>query len=189
MILNRVTAPPMVMSVVELRDDLLISHAEHDTRLKRCLQRAEAYLDGHSGILGWAMLTQQWTLKLPGFTNVMKLPLGPLQQVDSITYFDSDDVQQTLSTDVYAVLDDPRRPYVKLKTGQSYPATYLRDDAVTITFTVGHTSADDVNPAVKAAISMLAGYFYENTEAATVERTHPVAIGVYDILHPFRVLL
>lgn len=187
--LKRIAAPDQVMLIDEVKKDLLIDHDEHDRKIENLIARAEAYIDGYTGILGKAMLTQQWTKTFTGFSSKMRLDLPPLQQVDSITYYDQTDAPLTLATSVYAAHDDPRCPYVILKSGQTWPATYVRDDAVTVTFTVGATARHLIPANIKAAISLLVGFWYENTEAATIEKTHPIHIGVEDLLHPNRVLL
>lgn len=187
--LKRLTAPSQVMLIDEVKKDLLITHSEHDEKLEKLIRRAETYIDGYTGILGKAMLTQQWQMTATGFSPKMNLRLGPLQQVDEITYFDGADLEQTLAPAVYAAHDGLTGPYVKLKTGQTFPATYVRDDAVTIKFTVGYTDRTLVPDNIKAAISLLVGFWNENTEAAGVEKTHAIHVGVEDLLHPNRVLI
>lgn len=185
--LTRLTAPKRIVTITELTEDLRISHEEDDQILRRCIERAESYIDGYQGILGRALLSQQWAKTFTKFTTApMRLDLGPLVQVDSIDYFDTEDAAQTVAGTVYRAHDALTGPYVKLRTGQSWPSTYVRDDAVTITFTAGVADAANVPMAIKGAISMLASYFYENTEAADVQIHHPAVFGALELLAPFR---
>jgi len=188
--LKRISAPAQVLSVADLKGDMLISHNEWDQKLTRAIQRAEAYIDGYTGILGKAMLSQQWTKTFTGFSPSLDLILGPLISVDSIEYYDIDDVEQTVASSVYRAHESFRGPYVVKKPNESWPATTFRDDAVTVTFTAGFgAAASDVPPNIIAAISLLAAHLSENTEAEQLDKTHPLVIGVYDLLHPSRKLI
>lgn len=81
----------------------------------------------------------------------ISLPKPPHISVDSITYYDADNVQQTLATDQYYVLLPYRQP-ATVQPVTTWPATYCRPDAVQITFTAGFST---VPPALKHAILLL----------------------------------
>lgn len=107
-------------------------------------------------------LTQTWRLYLPYFCgSVIDLPKRPIQSV-SITYYDSGDVSQTLATSVYALDTDNRK--IRLKSLQTWPTTYERFDAVTITFVAGYTSAALVPAIHKQAMRLLIGHYFESRD-------------------------
>src|SRR5690606_38428902 len=105
---------------------------------------ATAWLDGYSGILGRALVTQTWRQDFDRFANRLPLPVAPVSAVVSISYFDAGNVQQMLDPGVYELLADARGAYVALRPGQSWPATFRRVDAVSIIFTAGYGAAADV---------------------------------------------
>ena len=184
--LTRITAPKQVIQIADIKDDLHIRHTDDDRLLERLIERATQYLDGYSGILGRAIVSQQWKKTFPMFSSKMRLEIGKLISIDSIVYQDDDDAQQTLGSAIYDSYEDTRSPYIVLAFNQSWPNTFVREDAVTVTFTVGYGDRTAVPEPVKAAISLLVGHYYENTEAVDVTKTHPVAMGVEDIIAPFR---
>jgi len=101
------------------------------------------------------------------FINEQRMRYSPLSSITSITYYDTDDAQQTLSTDVYGVVTGDAG-HIYLKNNQSWPSLYNRPDAVTITFVAGYGAASAVPPWAAQAIKMLVGHWYENREAVTV---------------------
>jgi len=183
--LKRVDAPSAIMTVTEVKEDLLIEHDRDDAKLGRLIQRATEYLDGNAGLMGKALVSQQWTETFPFFESRMRLSIGPLIQLDSITYFDADDQEQTLG-DIYRAYDETLGPFLWQKQNTALPSTYDRPDAVKVTFTCGYGDADAVPAPIKQAVSLLVGFWNEYTEAAAAEVTRPIAIGVYDLIAPFR---
>lgn len=184
--LERTEAPEDLIGVAELKEELGIVHSDHDNMLTRYLGRATQHLDGATGILGRAIVSQKWKITFPKFDRTMTVDFGPLISLDSITYYDPDDVEQNLDLSTYRVHGGKWSFYLKLKPGQSLPATERRDDAVTINFTAGFGTPDDVPEPISGAIVMMAGYFYHHPTAGSVEKTHPVAIGVDDLIAPYR---
>ena len=104
------------------------------------------------------------------FADLMKLPLGPVQSIESIKYRDtaSPSVLQTLATTVYAKNKDS----IVREYGQSWPSINSRFDAVQVTFKTGYSdlaSPEDtianVPEGVKSAMLLLIGDLYENRES------------------------
>lgn len=183
--LKRVVAPAAIMTVQEVKEDLLIEHYRDDAKLGRLIQRATEYLDGNAGLMGKALVSQEWTETFPFFQSRMQLSLGPLIELKSIKYYDANDEEQTLG-DVFRAYDSTLGPYLLQKQNTALPSTYDRPDAVTVRFSCGYGDADDVPAPVKQAISLLVGFWNDYTEAAATEVTRPIAIGVYDLIAPFR---
>lgn len=184
--LTRTEAPDALIDVSELKEELGITHNESDAMLTRYLERATQYLDGTQGILGRAIGSQRWAKTFPGFSRQMDVELGPLISVDSIEYFDIDDVQQTLDLASFRVHGGKYGFYLKAKDGVTLPSTEKRDDAVTVNFTAGFGTADDIPEPIMGAIILMAGHYHHNPTAATTDRTHPIVLGVDDIIAPFR---
>lgn len=117
------------------------------------------------------LVSAEWQLVLPCFPVLgFELPRPPLVSVDSIAYYDLDNALQTLSTDVYQTVTAGHYGSVHLKFGQSWPDTYSRPDAVTVTYTAGYGDADAVPQVLKQGIMMRVAHWYRNKES-TVEAT------------------
>lgn len=125
-------------------------------------------------LTGRAMVTTIYDLYLPEFPSddsPIELPFPPLQSVASIKYYDESNVQQTLSSSIYAVdiVSDIGNVYPNYN--QEWPDTYERHDAVIIRYTCGYPivgSAITTPEAIRRWILMHTATEYANAEAAAV---------------------
>ncbi len=138
------------------------------TLVEAYIAAATAQLDGWTGILGRALITQTWRQDFDGFAHCMRLPLAPVQSISEITYYDSDNASQTLATSVYQLFTDMRSPLIGLKPDQTWPGTYTRPDAVSVTFVAGYGDAADVPRPIRQAILLTIGTWFENRESVVV---------------------
>lgn len=187
----RTVAPAVEpVSLVEAKAHLRVDHSDDDTMIASLIAASAAHLDGWGGILGRALITQTWQQKFPFFPSglVIGLALAPVQSIDSITYFDGDNAQQTLATSVYTVLNDELGPFVTLQANQSWPGTYPREDAVTVTYVAGYGDAgSDVPAAIRHAMLLMIGHWYENREGVVVgTNSGKLPLAVEALLVPYR---
>lgn len=152
-----------VVTLPQLKSHCRVDFTDDDADLQAFLETAIEALDGYSGILGRALINQTWRQDASRFCDMMRLPLEPLVSIASVTYYDADNVQQTLSTDVYGSYTDARGPFIALKVGQFWPTVYDRADAVSITFIVGFgPAATDVPARLRNAIKLHAAHLYDH---------------------------
>lgn len=103
-----------------------------------------------------------WTLYLDCFPCwEIELRLPPVQSVTSIAYLDTDNTSQTLSASLYRVDTDGKPGRIVPVYGQIWPYTYPTTKAVTITATVGYTSAGLVPACAKQAMRILTKMMYD----------------------------
>lgn len=108
-----------------------------------------------------AFVTTTYTMGLDRFPACIRLPIGRLQAVDSITYVDTNGVQQTLPPADYQVdtLTEPAR--IAPAAGKCWPSTqYETLNAVRVNFTAGYGSRDEQPTWVKDAILLTLGDLY-----------------------------
>lgn len=175
MALRRTTAPAEpLLTPAAVRFDLRLFDAAQDAEIAEFIAAATEELDGKDGALGRALVTQKWELTLSGFpcASEFKIPLPPLQSVESITYVDSNGDTQTLATSVYAVDTASEPGVVSLKYGQAWPATRCQRDAVTVAFTCGYGAAGDVPERIKSAVKLKVKDRYDQAQdnAGAVDR-------------------
>ena len=97
---------------------------------------------------------------------------SPVSSTLHIKYYDSDNTIQTLSPSVYTtdLTHNPAR--VGLSPNQSFPALADRISAVECKYIVGYGSAaSDVPTAIKQAVLLTCGNWYENRQEVVVGRT------------------
>lgn len=183
----RTSAPAAYpVSLVDIKRHCRVDHSDDDADLQDYLDTAIEQLDGYGGILGRAMINQTWRQDFSGFRDIMRIPLEPLSSVSSVTYYDGDNAQQTLSTSVYSHHVDARGPYVALRYGQAWPATYTRADAVSITFVVGYgAAASDVPSRLKSAIKLHAADLYAG-RAASAEKQRYSTMAYERLIKPYQ---
>lgn len=132
---------------------LRVDHTDEDALIEELINAAESYLDGYSGILGRALLNQTWAVKLGEFFNPIRLPVGIASSITTVKYYDTSNVEQTLASTVYQLLTDALGSYVSLKPDQSWPSSYSRADAITVTWVAGYgAAAADVPAAIRLAM-------------------------------------
>lgn len=179
-----------IISLSEAKLHLRVEHDADDTLIAALVQAVTDYLDAEHGILGRALITQRWALSLSGFPTerLIALPVVRVRSVVSVTYYDSDNVQQTLPSESYTLIVNDERAAIYLPSGSDWPDTYDRPDAVTVTYNAGYgDEASDVPQAIKQAALLLIGNFYENREAVVVgQSTADLPFGVSMLLQPFR---
>lgn len=135
------TAPAALpVTIAEVEAHLKLDDTEDTDRLTRLINSAVVMLDAPRGLLGGAIVTQSWDLKLPRFPNIIEVPFPPLQSIDSITYLDTSGTLQTLSLSLYQVLglSTGKRAFVVPEYNTYWPDTYDQPEAVTVRFTCGY---------------------------------------------------
>ena len=180
----RTVAPTeMPVSLDEAKAHLHVDHDDQDDLISAQIKAATAWLDGYSGILGRALVTQTWRQEFGRFAERMALPLSPVTAIESVTYFDADNLQQTLDASVYALLADARGAYVALQPVQSWPSVYRRYDAVSITFTAGYGAVEDVPEPIRQAILLFVQRLFDG---AGTEVDTAIDRAVHALIAPFR---
>ena len=155
------------LSVSSAKSHLRVDIADDDTLIGNLITAAREWCEQFCGV---SFVQHTYRADLVGFYDVMRLPMGPVQSITNIKYYDtaSPNVLQTLSTNVYALNHDT----VTRNDGQSWESVAYRNDAVQVTYVTGwkDTSSPQgtgasVPQAVKQAMQLLLADFYENREA------------------------
>lgn len=163
-ILDLVTGPSgQVVSVQEMETFGYVVDTEQHGEMKACIDAAIEIVEAEGRLL----LTQTWDVqyrRFPGTCGELVLPLFPLSSVTSVTYVDTAGDSQTWSSANYTVQDGSERaqPYIIPAYNAIYPATRGHDRDVTVRCVCGFGTADDIPPALKQQVKMLAhGLFRE----------------------------
>ena len=121
-----VSAP---VSVNELKDHLRIETNEEDVLLGDYIDAATQLAESETGN---KFVFQTWEIALNEFSAIIELPLRPLSAITSITYIDTDGVEQTLSPLIYKVDDYSFRPRITLAYQQSWPSVRAEENTIKI---------------------------------------------------------
>jgi uncharacterized phiE125 gp8 family phage protein len=116
-----------------------------------------------------ALMPQTWQMVLSGFPASGRIVLErpPLIEIVSVAYYDGDDELQELAVSPPAFITTADGPSSKAVlyplTGEAFPATAARPDAVTVTYRAGYEHPDD-DPEmalIRAGIGLMAGELYK----------------------------
>lgn len=179
-----------ILSIADAKAHLRITSSDEDALLEAYVSAAQSYLDGCAGVLGQALITQEWEQSFDGFPagDRFRLPLGPLHQVDEISYFDAAGEVQTF-TAFYGVTD-AIGPMVVLN-GNSWPVTAARPDAVTVKWTCGFgdEGVDIPTPLIQAAKLLIGEWHLNRANSTTGSGFASVAelpFAVRTLIAPYR---
>lgn len=190
MYLTLVTGPATSpVTVADVKAKARIDYADEDALVQAYIDAATTYLDGASGLLGRAIVTQTWKLTLPRFPTseqvaafsedplwfrrcsqpAIKLPLPPLQSISSVQYYDGAGVLQTLGPGNYQVYGKDPAYLAPSSTAVTWPTTQIGNlNAVQISFVCGYGAAATVPASLQLAIVLLASHWFD--QRAPVEK-------------------
>lgn len=177
------------VSLAEAKAHLRIDGNDEDVLVTALIAAAVAHLDGWSGILGRALVTQTWQQDLDQFPrDRIALPLAPVQSITSVGYRDTDGEEQTLDSPAYVLTMRAGTTAVERTDGAEWPSTARRPDAVRVTFVAGYGNAAAVPADIKSAILLMVGDLYAHRETALVGNVAavPMSITVEALLAPYR---
>lgn len=174
------------VTLAEAKAHCRVDFTDDDDLIGGLVSAAVAQVDAQ-GILGRAMVTQDWAQWEPQSPGWVKLDLGPFQSLVSVEYYDADGVLQTATLSDFETRLSGDFVIVKPKDNAAWPNADARPDAIKITYRVGYGAASDVPSNIKQAILMMVAHWYENREAASEAKMMEVPMGVEYLLGNERV--
>lgn len=170
---------------------------ETDPEILRIIDAAIEDIDGNTGWLGRALVTQKWRLITDSFPcGPLRLPLPPLQAVNAISYTDPEGDAQTIhftGDDVsdeaadYRVVTDGTPGFIEPLYGKTWPAARCLHDGIRVDFTCGYgPDADSIPARIKQWLKTRCAEFYMNREETVVGTTISPVPGVDTALNQFR---
>jgi uncharacterized phiE125 gp8 family phage protein len=140
---------------------------------------------------GRQLITATYELTMDRFPSKIVLPRPPFEKINTIKYYDSDAVLQTVSSGDYDVITDRFLGCVIPAYGASWPSARGHTNDVIVDFDTGYGHAgSDVPEDIRSAILLTMAHLMENREAVVIGTiTTSLPLGVKDLLWPYRVLL
>lgn len=188
--LTRTVAPTVEpVTRAEAKAHLRVDVTDEDTLIDTLITTAREHAEA---LTERQFITATYTLKLDAFNGLygcIELPRPLLIGVSSITYSDSDDATQTLSSSLYQVDSSSEPARIIPAYGETWPDTRPKMNAVTITFTAGYgATAASVPTPLKQAILLLVAHWFENREPVNIGNiVSPIPFTVSALLGPFRI--
>jgi uncharacterized phiE125 gp8 family phage protein len=183
-----VTIPPAAepIALAEVKLHLRVDGTGDDSQISAMLTAARQYCES---VTGRAIASQTFKASYDGFPNgrTITLPRSPVSGVESVTYYDSTGAQQTLAAGSYIVDTESIPARLVLADTASWPSTYSRPNAVSITFAAGYTECPRD---LEQAVLLLVGHWYANRETVNIGNiTSALAFTLDAILATYKVWL
>jgi len=189
--LTRTVAPAeLPISRDEAKLHCRVEHDEEDTLIDSLIAAAVDYLDGPSGILGRAIIEQQWLLELDAWPSSLALPIEPVSSV-TVQYLDKSGTETDVPENQLVIVDAPSARTV-LEWVDGFQAPELSDTRypVKITLTAGFGATAKELDGIKVAIKMMVGHWYENRETVVLGMSvAELPMAVSALLARYRVML
>lgn len=194
MIYRRVAAPtqPAVSLADIKRHCAAVDFDDDDALLSAYVAAAESFLDGRSGILGRALLTQSWEAYACPYDVAarggIEIKLPPINAITSVSRMIGG-VYVPLPGSAYVARDRGHSLAIRPAPLASWPSGDDDEQGWRVAFVAGYPSPDHVPAAISQAIRMLVAHWYATRESVSAGVTmQTVPFGVHALIAPHRVM-
>ncbi len=170
--LKRVTQPPVEpVSLAEAKAHIRVDSEDDDALIQGLIASAREWVENH---LDRTLIRTQWQMRLDYFPHTISLPRQPFTQEQhlqsvAISYTDAMGSVIVLPASNYRVLGDRTPAVVMPPYSGSWPSARYDSDSITVTWWAGYGPDQNTVPrAIKHAMLMLVGFWYENRMAVAV---------------------
>lgn len=160
-----------LVSLDDLKAHLRVGFDDEDTLITALGAAAVAHFDGWHGILGRAIMPQTWSQEFDGW-GVHKLAFPDVSTVTVVGVLDGSETPAS-SVEVTTNVD-----------GVCVEADGGEVDTVRIEYVTGLPEAQ--RAAVKMAVKLLVGHWYENREAASEKALSAAPMAVNALVSPLK---
>ena len=147
-----------VITLTQAKEHLRITHDYEDDVIQSFIDASVIAAENYTGRY---LHTYDVVLKTTEFGSSVVLQYAPLIDDDAvvITYYDLDNVEQTLASTYYDVLYRNGEPEIFYNPKLTLPSVYERNDAVKIAYQSGYTTVPE---AFKQYCKLVVTFLYEN---------------------------
>lgn len=191
------TAPPAEpLSLADAKTHLRVTSTAEEDYIESLIKVARGYVESVTGRV-LVERSIRWTVDdFPcGDDSVWRLPVSPVQSIESIVYTDTNGTEVTWASSNYLLHTDEDRPYIYLAFEKSWPSD-VRDirNAVKVNMIAGY--ADDAGSPISYtanipseiihAIKLLVGHWYWRRHAASADALSEIPMGVAALLVDYK---
>ena len=184
-VLTMTGAPEPLVTLAEAKAHLEYADPDRDAYINSLIAAATEMLDGPESMIGKAVGEQVWTYAVRyAPTGVVQLPIVPVKALQEVTYFDADNVSQTINVNQFRLIANEDFAYLETVEGFTWPALYDRGDALTFTLQLGMA---EVPAGIKHAALLLISNWFENREAVADKAMMPVPFAIDALINRWRI--
>lgn len=171
------------LTLTETKLHLKVDDTADDELIRSLISAARQHVEDYTGR---ALVTQTWYGYADSLCGTVQITKCPVQSITSIKYVDGDGDTQTWSSTEYEsdLSGTPAR--VIEADGYSFPTTATTLNAWTIEFVSGYGYASDVPAAIRSAMLLLIGHWYEHRMSVIIgSSAYEVPQAVTALLTPY----
>lgn len=184
-LLTMTGAPDPLVTLAEAKAHLEYADSDRDSYITALCAAATEMLDGPHGMIGKAVGEQVWTMALRNVpSGEIPIPIFPVKALESVTYYDADNVSQTINVNQFRLVANEDYAYLEPVSGFTWPSLYDRADAVTFTLQLGMA---EVPVGIKQAALLMVANWFENREAVSDKAMMPVPFAIESLINRWRV--
>ncbi|WP_180901946.1 head-tail connector protein [Martelella soudanensis] len=163
------------------------AEAEVTALLEAYIKASIETIEGLDSMLGRVISRSTWQQDFDCFARALKLTLGPVSSIVSVSYRDKDGNVTAVDSANYALLTDASgESWCRFKNAYALPVSLDEAGAVSVTYLAGY---DPVPERVKQAIRLIVGAWYDNREETVIGvsvSALPPSVNVRWLLSPLQ---
>ena len=196
-LLNRITDEPITLQRV--KDHLVVGHSDDDDIIGLYRDAAIEHIENETRR---TLPLSRYRVKVNEFEDVITLNVPPVRAISNITYYDCDDVQQSILINDCNVNTDYEWATIEHKTGWPDGSKielevvagygYYTDDPegfpYTLPIVLGSVLGEEypLPRPIELSALLLAAHWYENREATVGMSLNNIPLGVTTLLFKYR---
>ena len=180
------------ITLVETKAHLRVDFADEDTYIATLITTARKYCESYTNRV---FITQTWRQNVDYFPRVIQLKVNPVISLTSLKYYDTTEVQQTITDNSNNFQKDFNSDVASLHEGlvNAFPSVGNTINPIEIITVCGYGAAADVPDNIKHAMKILVSHLYENREGVNVvvgglAMQIELPNAVKHLLMPYRIL-
>ncbi len=159
-----ITTPPAAepVTLTDAKAHVVIDHDDDDTLISRLIASSRSHVEAYCNTI---VAEQIVDVCCDRFGELARLPVAPVQEIETIKYVDADGAEQALPETIYELRAEGLEAAIVLKAGQRWP-TIRSGSRITVSALVGY---EDVPPAIQHAMLLWIANAYATRGSAPSE--------------------
>lgn len=171
--------------LTEAKEVLEIEGTDKDAMIQALITTAREHAES---VTGRSLMTQTRVMYLDYFPldDTIWIPNAPVQSITHVKYYDTDEVEQTLSSSDYWT--DLTGDYPRIVIKNYWPAAECRPNAVTVTTVCGYADAERIPQGIKSAMKLIMAHLFEHREQNTTDQLYEIPFDAMAMLSPYVII-